>query len=394
MQLLNKVISTDTNGKYLYNWKYIEKIPEFAALKDKQQNPKWHGEGDAWEHTKKVCEYALTIVNSDDDVYDLNGYWKEILLASCLFHDIGKGVSSFQGKDGRWHSYGHEETGEKITRRLLWDDHEREREKICSLVRWHMEPIAAMESKAPLERIVFLSKRVPSIKMLYLVKLCDMKGSIMEERGDLLVTMSKLSLFKDFASTMKIFDSDNHMLMTVPKLREQFNRVSDKRKVVTVFLMIGLPGAGKDTWISKYSSLDNVEVITRDDIRAEMGLCKPGEKIVASHDDEERVTEECNKRILSAAKNGKLIILNGINLKRKYRDAYKKLLSNYLVNWVYVYVETDSLQTNLERRNGQISREVFENMIANFEWPDYDEYDTLKVVLNGCDERLNHDYNS
>lgn len=89
-----------------YNWNAIEDVPEFAQLKNCPQNPKWHGEGNAWEHTKRVCEEAVKIFcgrNKDSNA--------RALLTSALFHDIGKGTTSFE-KDGIWHSYGHEIEGQ------------------------------------------------------------------------------------------------------------------------------------------------------------------------------------------------------------------------------------------------------------------------------------------
>ena len=44
------------NEQLFYDWKKIEKIPEFAVLKKCEQNPRWHSEGNSWNHTRLVCE--------------------------------------------------------------------------------------------------------------------------------------------------------------------------------------------------------------------------------------------------------------------------------------------------------------------------------------------------
>lgn len=364
-------ILTKKDQNLTYNWEYIETIPEFALLKEKQQSPKWHGEGTAWEHTKCVCSSLLNNFQTDES---LTMEEFEILIVACLFHDIGKSVSTTQGKDGRWHSYNHEITGEKITRRLLWDYEFRE--EVCSLVRWHMEPTKLFDNKDPLDRIVFLSKRVPSIKLLYCLKFCDIMGSIMENQDDKYDMLTRISLFKEYSQLMTCFDKKNSLTIG-PKLKQAVTLNNDKRKKINAYVMIGLPGAGKDTWISENIDKTNSEIVCRDDIRAELNMCNPGDKIVGTPEQENLVTEICNNRILNAAKSGKNIVLNGINLKRKYRDAYKTLLSNYFVTWIFVYVEADSLNKNLTRRDGQITREIYESMISNFEWPDPDEYDKL-----------------
>ena len=69
----------------------------------------------------------------------------------------------------------------------------------------------------------------------------------------------------------------------------------EKRKI-NVYVMIGLPGAGKDTWIAN-NLPEAHKVVCRDDIRAELGLCQPGEKIVASFQQENLVTGIFNNNL-------------------------------------------------------------------------------------------------
>jgi len=170
------------------------------------------------------------------------------------------------------------------------------------------------------------------------------------------------------------------------------------KKEVNVYMIIGLPGSGKDTFINNVLISDercvkyvddepirlvnpkNACVLCRDDIRAELGLCKPGEKIVSSSKNEELVSQLFNKRMLDAAKHGKDIIINNINLKSEYRKEYIRQLSNYALNVIYIYIETDSLDINLERRNGQVDLSVYNSMIEKFDWPDKSEYDSIHYI--------------
>ena len=69
-----------------------------------------------------------------------------------------------------------------------------------------------------------------------------------------------------------------------------------------------------------------------------------------------------------------------MNNRRKYRDDYKQKLKDYNVTWHYVYVEADSLQTNIDRRKGQIHQLAFMKMSESFEFPTPDEYDTFRIV--------------
>jgi predicted kinase len=156
-----------------------------------------------------------------------------------------------------------------------------------------------------------------------------------------------------------------------------------KRKPIldipTVTVLIGISGCGKDTYINYMDDKDAV-VVCRDDIRADFDMCKKGEKIVGTKEQEEMVSKEFNKRLIDAAENGKNIIINNINLKKKYRDNYKELLKGYAYNWNYVYIEAPTLEENNKRHNGQVSMDVLKQMIDNFDFPMISECDNLKII--------------
>ena len=150
----------------------------------------------------------------------------------------------------------------------------------------------------------------------------------------------------------------------------------ERKNKINVYVMIGLPGAGKDTWIAN-NLPETQKVACRDDIRAELGLCNAGEKIVASRQQENLVTNIFNQKLKEYARAGEDIVINNINIKRKYRMDYKRVLSDFDVNWIYVVVEAPDLDTNKERRKGQIPPEVFDRMVASYEPPTPDEYDEI-----------------
>lgn len=170
----------------VYKWDVIESIPEFAKLKECKQNPKWHGEGNAWEHTRLVCEAA------EKTAWVLSKEEAKVFLTAALFHDIGKGTTTFfKQKDQNWHSYGHEVESERITREMLADEDPAFVEAVCRLVRWHMAPLDIKKSSHKIEKIVDLAEKVStantvldyfstynsSLFLLILLKKCDVIGS-------------------------------------------------------------------------------------------------------------------------------------------------------------------------------------------------------------------------
>ena len=115
-----------------------------------------------------------------------------MLVLAALFHDIGKGVTTFE-KDGKWHAYGHEIEGEKITRKLLWDEGWAFRESVCALVRLHMEPLnwfnmksGILEKLAETQEMISKVAYVDGIAHMYItdlirLKTWDIKGSKQED---------------------------------------------------------------------------------------------------------------------------------------------------------------------------------------------------------------------
>lgn len=348
-----------------YNWDVIEKIPEFAKLKECEQNPKWHSEGNAAIHTRMVCNEALKMAFSWE-----TDWQKEVFLTAALFHDIGKGVTTNIGRDGQWHSYNHETEGEKITRWLLWDEETPKREAVCSLVRWHMEPLNVLKCKDRLERINKLAHIVPSWQLLANLKICDINASIRgDDGGNNDADLACVGEVKKIAMDMNSYRYAGLPLYGKTDW-ERFKK--NEKPIVVVRMLIGLSGSGKSTYAKRF---ENSVIISRDTIREELGFCKEGEKVVLDSSQEKKVSDVFNLRLIQAAKEGKDIVIDNLNLKKKYRDAYKNLLKDFNVEWHYYYIYTDNISINLERRGDMMTEEILKNMIMNFDWPTPDEYD-------------------
>ena len=373
-----RVIDLIDVKNFVYKWDVIEAIPQFAKLKECEQSKKWHGEGTAWEHTKRVCEEAIKICATNRWVREK--HWVSQLLASALFHDIGQGVTT-EFKKGDWHSYGHEVASEKITRELLWEEDTTLREEICSLVRWHMEPLNILNSKTSVEKILYLSTNIPSWMMLINLKTCDMLGSIAENEEGKKNDIKKLDDLKMITSHLNCYYTPT----MIPYMHQLPSNTSNNgKKSVTVHLMMGLPGSGKSTELNNILSKFNYpfRIVSRDIVRAELGFCKEGEKYLGTREEEDAVTEKCKEILLDAAEFGETIFIDDINLKRKYRDFYHDVLKNYNVTWIYHYVETNSIETNVKRREGQIAPDIVRGLVRAIEWPSHSEYNQMFIKTN------------
>jgi predicted kinase len=327
-------------GPYLHicepNWEFIESIEDFKKLSDVPQSKKWHAEGDALTHTKMVVCEMVKLINSEP-YSRFSRQYKFILLFVALFHDIGKGKCLIE--DGKCLSQGHNLFSERLTRTLLWDIGYENREMICELVFQHDLHCVALEMK---ERRLksHLSKMSEwlryNIDLLFLVFRADVNGSISNE-------------------PRLLGDIEKRIINCL------------KQNDFTVYIMCGLPGAGKDTYIK--NNLSELPMVSRD-----------GEKGRGTDEEEKSVTIQENKQILNYCENRESFVVNNTHLKLKYRKQLIDSISKYGPKIIIVYVEAETLDLNLSRRTGSRWEYVIKEMLASIEIPSENEANELIII--------------
>lgn len=146
----------------------------------------------------------------------------------------------------------------------------------------------------------------------------------------------------------------------------------------TAYVMIGVPGSGKSTWIK--NNLPEVEVMSRDIIRAEMGLCELGDKIVGDKFQEQEVTEKEYQKMQESCDSGTDFAVDDINTGK-----YRKQLVDFLRknNYTIVMVRINTpLEVCQERRKGQIKPEVIERIYKSIIEPTEEECDEIVQAEN------------
>ncbi|HXH71961.1 MAG TPA: HD domain-containing protein [Mariprofundaceae bacterium] len=94
---------------------WLSRYPELAALVGCPQPPRWHPEGDVWNHTLQAVDQAARIA----DERKLSANDREHLLFATLCHDLGKPACTTTDASGRVVSPGHSEHGIEITAAFL-----------------------------------------------------------------------------------------------------------------------------------------------------------------------------------------------------------------------------------------------------------------------------------
>lgn len=151
-----------------------EFFPELAACIGVEQNPKYHPEGDVFEHTMLVVDCAAELRS--------RAKWPLGFMIAALFHDLGKVVATETQPDGKITSYGHEvqglEMAETQMRRLT--NHARLIEYVKNQMWLHMRPntMAHCRSKKKKTRQLFDMSVCP--EDLILLSRADASGKLDE----------------------------------------------------------------------------------------------------------------------------------------------------------------------------------------------------------------------
>lgn len=150
-----------------------EVLPEAAALVGLEQDPKWHPEGDAWQHTLQVVDAAagLRIIDKEQDL---------MLLWAALCHDLGKAQTT-NNEDGRIRSKGHTDIAGELTERLVsrYESIARVRKGAAKLAEHHLKPHDFHVNKASpkaFKRLALALAPETNLERLAALALADYRG--------------------------------------------------------------------------------------------------------------------------------------------------------------------------------------------------------------------------
>ena len=364
---------------WVIDWEKIETSElrdHVDAMSNTPQSDRWHAEGDVWIHTRMVCESLASM----PEYRHLPKTQRQILFMAALLHDVGKPMTTRQeGND--WVAPSHSTKGAHLVRYILWKEFgmcgtpelQAMREAVVLLVKHHSFPPYALEKEENLRKMISIAasaELVPdfSLKLLHLLAKADALGRECEDKADF---TAQVDLFAELAKEQGCYDTPLDFASGYTR-RAYFSGgdVWPQQDLYDeswgeVLMLCGLPGTGKDYWISKHCK--DMPVVSLDDIRRRQKLSPEGSQgYVASLGKEEA------KIYL---RKHQPFVWNATNLTVDIRRQLIDLFESYGASVRVVYLETD-LETQLRRNAGREDRvpeTIIDSMLSKLAVPEIHE---------------------
>jgi putative nucleotidyltransferase with HDIG domain len=178
---LNSIVNTKIFKEYPFNMLY--------KLKETEQSPIYHPEGNAWNHTMLVVDEAAKLRNKSKD--------ERVFMWAALLHDIGKAETT-KNKKGKITAYNHETVGADLCVKFLQEFTTDDKfiQKVKGLVRWHMQILHVVKDM-PFADIKSM-KEETDIREVALLGFCDRMGrtnvDTIKEKNNIILFLEKCKL--------------------------------------------------------------------------------------------------------------------------------------------------------------------------------------------------------
>lgn len=336
------------------------------------QDANHHAEGDVFTHTMMVAEELRSL----DYFKALPEKDKEMLMAAALLHDVGK-IKTTKVVGSSIEAPRHAPVGAHMAREYLWKRHGlcgslenmRLREAICLLIQYHSLPmhiIDDIDSSRKLHNVASNSNMAHEFTIRQLITLCraDVLGRMCSDADELLL---RLDLCQEMADAEGCLDDPYPFASALTRYKYINGAEIWKDQLLhndswgEVVMMCGLPGTGKDTWISR--NVPDMPVISLDEIRKREKISPAkNQGTVAA-----MAREEAKKYL----RKKQPFVWNATNITKDMRSSLTSLFEGYGANVRIVYLETD-WETLCQRNNAraeQVPQAAIERMLGKLSLP-------------------------
>ncbi|MFT6936049.1 MAG: putative kinase [Saprospiraceae bacterium] len=361
------------------DWEAMEATYDwFRVMRDVPQDAIWHAEGSVFVHTKMV----VTKLISFPEFQELDDQEKHILVAAAMMHDIEKRSTTttkiIDGKE-RIVSPKHAKRGEYTARTILYKEMETPfeiREAITKLVRHHGSPLWAIEQEDTRKYVIAKSLEVNTAHVALLAK-ADILGRVCEDAEDMLL---RIELFKELCKEHNCFNKPKafqsnygrFLYLNKPEISPDYLPFEDLK--MNVYVLSGLPGSGKDTYIRKHFDLP---ILSLDDIRR-------AHKISATDKNKNgTVIQLAKEKAKTYLRKQTDFVFNATNITKEMRQKWIGLFTDYKakVHLIYIEVPYSTLMKQNHNRDYKVPNNVIDKMIGKLEIPTFEEAHEIQFKI-------------
>lgn len=379
------------NEDWSVNGEKIAEISHFSKLQETSQSSTWHKE-DCWTHLQLVTQ-AMEILLKRNLIERGSENWV-MCMSAAICHDLGKGeTTKWSEEKNDWTTKNHGVVGERITRHLFYDEDIVLREKVCYMVRHHMTLHHVYDKPEETnKRLIKLSHGIVEMRFMILLNIADSLSSINDIETEDDIFDKEMNLTND-VSTLRCYQKPYSFIDKSQLIRDfiDYNgEVINNTNDFCVYILCGFPGCGKSTYYKEF--LADKPIISRDIIRGELGIngatTTNDKKVVGTREEEDKVSEIFNKKMIEYCENKESFVLDNTNLKYQYRKDYLLKIMKYNPKVKIIYVEAPNyIKDCIERRKDEIPKKVYDRMENNFDFPQLYECDELIFVKQHTDSK-------
>ncbi|HEX8722731.1 MAG TPA: AAA family ATPase [Pyrinomonadaceae bacterium] len=361
---------------YRVEWRLVEdEFPVLARMEGCPQDAVHHAEGDVLVHTRMVAESLA----ATPGWRALPRREREIVFTAALLHDVAKPECT-RVEGGRVTSRGHSKRGSVAARALLWGMGvpPEDREQIAGLIRFHQIPFFLID-RPDGRRTLYEVSQSARCDLLALVAEADARGRVCEDQQRLL---DNVALFAQYAeehgclSNPRRFPSDHSRFLYFRREGRDPDYLAYDDTVCEVVLMSGLPGAGKDFWVTE--NLPGWPVVSLDETRRRMK--------VAPTANQGTVVSAAREAARAHLRRREPFVWNATNVSRQIREQSVNLFAAYNARVRIVYVEAPEarLYEQNRAREDPVPAEVIRKLTARWEVPDLTEAHRVEWVAGSA----------
>ena len=337
------------------------------------QDSEWHSEGDVWTHTQMVLD-QLPLLNEWNE---LSPTEQQILKFTAMFHDVAKPhTTETDSRTGKVTAPKHALKGSFLARNILRDLNcdLRTREEIVRLVRFHGRPVFVLEKEIPEHEVIKFSWLLQN-RLLYLFALADHRGrtTVSSSRSEETLHFWKLlAEEQNCYSEQYPFQTDHARFMFFRMTKPNPYYVPHEDFSCQVTMMSGLPGVGKNTWLSQNRA--ELPSISLDEIRRELKI--------APTENQGRVAQAAEEACRELLRSGTSFAFNATNTMALTRRRWIELFSEYRARIEIVYLEP-SFKTIFQQnqsRQAAVPEKVICKLAEKLDPPTWEECHNLIYV--------------